>query len=197
MLGSVREGVNQAMAELRSGNGPQPAYQTDILTMGERPNAAFRQPANRFSNRPANRSTTEVRTHIVRKGETLWAIAEQYYGTGFVHEDLLKYNASRIRTAKGISPGLVLLVPDRSDLGRTPRKTSRSTPTYSQPKTARKTATVAMRTYTVKKGDTLSEISQAELGTSKRWEEILGLNRSKLDEATDIRIGMKIKLPTR
>ena len=183
-IDSVRENVNNAMSQLRNGNGPRPALQTETITMG--------QPIGEPEVRDPE-SKLPVRVHIVRRGETLWSIAERYYGTGFVHEDLLAYNRSRVRTVKDISPGLNLLIPDRSELGLAPRTHASNT----QSKIAPPAAKMAPRSYTVRKGDTLSEISQKLLGTSKRWEEILALNDDKLDEATDIAIGMTLKIPAR
>jgi nucleoid-associated protein YgaU len=49
--------------------------------------------------------------------------------------------------------------------------------------------------YVVKAGDTLSEISQRELGTSKVWKLILLANSDKISRAEDIRPGMKLELP--
>jgi len=47
----------------------------------------------------------------------------------------------------------------------------------------------------VKKGDTLGQIAMRELGTSKRANEILTLN--KLSDANSIRVGQKLKLPAK
>jgi len=184
MLESIRQGVNEAMRDLRNGNGPRPAMQTEprnAITMGAP------------QRRPRQSDPGEVRTHIVRQGETLWAICEMYYGTGFVHDELRRYNSSRIRSTTGLRPGLTLLIPDRNGLGNAPPATAAKNPTIAHQNRAQ----AGTRTYVVKKGDTLSEISLAELGTSKRWEEILELNSDKLDEATDIAIDMKLKLPAR
>lgn len=184
MLDSIRESVRDAMHELRNGNGPSPAIQTEprTITMGE--------PVGR-SRDTATAGSGEVRVHVVRKGETLWSIAERYYGTGFVHQDLLRYNSARIRSASDLNPGLNLLIPDRRDLGSAPPTAAATRPTTTP------APTVATRTYTVVKGDTLSEISQKQLGTAKRWEEIMELNAGSLDEPTDLYVGQKLKLPAR
>ena len=62
-----------------------------------------------------------------------------------------------------------------------------------QPKPARAEARTGSRTYTVRSGDTMSEIAQRELGTYKRWSEIQSINGG-LDPAK-LRVGMEIKLP--
>lgn len=177
----MRDRVADAMNQLTNGKGPRPAVQTETITMGEPIGGRERE--------------EDVRTHIVRKGETLWKIAEKYYGTGFVHEDLLRYNRSRIRSTREINPGLTLLIPPRHKLDDPPVSLSSVQESNQRQKTTNATAPKT-RTYTVRMGDTLSEISQSQLGTSKRWEEILELNE-RLDEPTDIYVGMKLTLPAR
>lgn len=49
------------------------------------------------------------------------------------------------------------------------------------------------RTYVVKGGDTLSEIAQRELGSSRRWQEIVAMNPG-LDPAR-LRAGKELRLP--
>jgi nucleoid-associated protein YgaU len=54
-------------------------------------------------------------------------------------------------------------------------------------------AVPAGRTYVVKGGDTLSEIAQRELGSARRWQEIVALNPG-LDPAR-LRAGKELRLP--
>ena len=62
---------------------------------------------------------------------------------------------------------------------------------------ARITAVSAARTYTVGPGDTLSSISQKELGNRSRWTEIFDANRDKLPSANSpLHIGMVLNLPS-
>jgi nucleoid-associated protein YgaU len=51
------------------------------------------------------------------------------------------------------------------------------------------------KTYTVKSGDTLGEISLAVLGTSKRAKEIFDANRDQLKSMDDVRIGQVLVMP--
>lgn len=51
------------------------------------------------------------------------------------------------------------------------------------------------RTYTVKKGDTLSEIAQRELGAASRWKEIFEANRGTLNDPDRIMPGQVLTLP--
>ena len=52
------------------------------------------------------------------------------------------------------------------------------------------------RFHIVTKGETLSEISQAEYGTAKLWPKILEANRDKLDAPEKIKPGMFLTIPT-
>ena len=49
--------------------------------------------------------------------------------------------------------------------------------------------------YTIKNGDTLSEISQELMGTMRRMNELIELNRDQINDADDIRVGMKLRYP--
>ena len=56
-------------------------------------------------------------THIVKRGDTLWAIAKKYYGDGSLCYKLAAYNG--IKNANIISVGQVIKLPDAATLGRT------------------------------------------------------------------------------
>lgn len=125
----------------------------------------------------------DVRTHTVEKGDTFWGIAERYYGRGGMHASLLEYNRDRLGADGTLTPGVTLEIPEADALangaGGAAQEADRE------------------RVYTVKKGETLSEIAAKALGSSRRWKEILSLNSDKLDDATDLREGMRISLPPR
>ena len=52
------------------------------------------------------------------------------------------------------------------------------------------------RSHTVEAGESLSAISQAELGTSDRWVEIFALNRDTVADPDVIEIGEVLEIPT-
>ena len=123
------------------------------------------------------------RFYIVKAGETLSDVAAAVYGEAHrqqwrrIHEA----NSYKVPNAHIVWPGLKLRIPS---LGT------------SKPLAApRKIALARSRTYTVMSGDTLSEISSKKLGTSKRWREILALNKGKLSSEYGLRVGMVLKLP--
>ena len=64
---------------------------------------------------PARREKTEpgktTRFHVVRQGETLSAIAQQYYGSTSQWRKILTANEKAIKDANKIAPGTKLVIP--------------------------------------------------------------------------------------
>ncbi len=56
-------------------------------------------------------------------------------------------------------------------------------------------AKASMKTYTVKSGDTLSEIAKRELGSSNKYMEIFDANRDQLSDPDKIKPGQVLKIP--
>lgn len=53
----------------------------------------------------------EQRTYTIKKGDTLWAIATQYYGNGAKYKDIYNANKSIIKDPNLIYPGQVITIP--------------------------------------------------------------------------------------
>ena len=53
----------------------------------------------------------------------------------------------------------------------------------------------AIRWYELKKGDVYSTVAAEQLGTSKRWPELVELNRDIFPDPSNIRYGVKIRIP--
>jgi len=56
-------------------------------------------------------------------------------------------------------------------------------------------APAAARTYTVKKGDTLSKIAGAEYGDANAWRRIFEANRDKIKDPDLIHPGQELTIP--
>ncbi|MDG1136906.1 MAG: LysM peptidoglycan-binding domain-containing protein, partial [Phycisphaerales bacterium] len=56
-------------------------------------------------------------------------------------------------------------------------------------------ATPTMGSYTVKSGDTLSEISQKVMGTAKKTQLLIDLNKDVMPNPNRIRPGMTLRYP--
>lgn len=123
------------------------------------------------------------RFHVVRTGQTLSDIARIVYGPQHADEwrRIHQANKYKIPNAHVIQSDLKLLIP--------PLDGAASIVTQLQP------VVRTSSTYTVKPGDTLSDISSAKLGSSRRWQEILDLNRGTLPNEYSLQPGMVLKLP--
>lgn len=170
---------------------PPQSGQVGEIKMGERieqrPIGAGRQEGSR------------AQLHQVQKGETLWAIAEKYYGDGNLHRKLQAHNSDRMGPGGTIQPGTNLVIPSRSELDGNPTTVQvarDSTPPRGGSSDAPASSS-SSRVYVVKRGDVLGTISQRELGTVKRMGEILKLNADKISSADEIWVGLELRLPPR
>lgn len=145
----------------------------------------------------------KAKTRVVKEGDTLWSIAADVYGDGKLHKKLGEYNKSRLGSGGQLRVGASLLIPDKNVLlgkAQVPATTETAEAKNEKPATSIAAKSEATKksgkgTYVVKKGDTLAAIAKRELGSAGRWEEILELNSSELDDENSIRAGMTIKLP--
>jgi LysM repeat protein len=123
--------------------------------------------------------------HIVQQNESLYKIAKRYLGDGSRWREIAKANTGKVGQDGSVRTGVSLVIPG----------TTADTPAPIQPKSApAKTGPIR---YTVKKNDSLSEISQKYLGTTKRMKEIIAANRGKIDDPDDIRVGMVLNIPAK
>jgi nucleoid-associated protein YgaU len=116
-------------------------------------------------NNPANTmsASTEAKTHIVAKGETLWSIAENYYGSGYNWVDVASVN--KIKNPSTLKTGEELLMPNVN-----PKKITKETATTLEPKA------ISGANYTVEKGDTLWSIAIRAYGDGYKWTKIASEN---------------------
>lgn len=125
--------------------------------------------------------------HVVQANESLYKIAKRYLGDGNRWRELAAANTGKVGKDGSVRTGVSLVIP-----GATPR----ATPPVGTPESAPARTSAPIR-YTVQKNDSLSEISQRYLGTTKRMAEIIAANRSQIDDPDDIRIGMVLTIPAK
>ena len=154
--------------------------------------------------------------HDVREGESIFRIAKEKYGDGMLWNKLLDYNKGKVAANGSMREGVTLLLPPREALlgkplpsinppapTNTPKPTIVPLPPLPGKTTKPSESAMALvpkaaaRTYTVQKGDVLSDVSRKMLGTSKRWMEIHELNKDVLDSEDALVVGMTLKLPAR
>lgn len=134
--------------------------------------------------------------HTVARNESLFAIAKRYYGDGNSWRRIAEANPGRVSADGAVREGVTLVIPDARGVGsrtRAPQGEPRGAAPAKKPSEEKSRPT----TYTVKKNDSLSEISQRLLGSSKRVGEIIAANRGKISDPDDIRVGMVLTIPAR
>ncbi len=119
--------------------------------------------------------------HVVVAGETLWAIAEDNYGSGYNWVDISKANGL---TSDKIEVGQKLSIPD----------VAAKKPTATKLTTTLETGTaIAGDSYTVTKGDDLWNIAVRAYGDGYQWAKIAKAN--SLDNPNIIHAGNVLTLP--
>lgn len=124
-------------------------------------------------------STSATVTHTVKQGETLWSIAAEHLGAGARYREIVALNPDLLPTGGAfIKVGWVLTLP---------------APTTPKP----------AGTYTVQRGDTLSEIAQETLGDARRYPEIAAASQAisqsggaHLTDPDLIDVGWTLHLPS-
>jgi nucleoid-associated protein YgaU len=126
-------------------------------------------------------------SYVVKPGESLSSIASRLLGSASKWKVLAELNRDRVGKDGSVRSGVTLRLPDsaktRTAASTTPRK-------QTQPR-----VTAGPRSYTVRGGDTLSQIAMRELGTMRRADEILSLNKDKIRDADEIYSGLVLALP--
>lgn len=79
------------------------------------PSSVVRDLSSGSPNLPARQKTVPAettRSHVVRPGETLSSIAQQYYGSPNDWRKILTANQKTIKDADRIAPGTKLIIPE-------------------------------------------------------------------------------------
>jgi nucleoid-associated protein YgaU len=143
------------------------------------------------------------RFHSVARGETLSSISAQHYGDRSLAAKLAAYN--RIEDPDDVPAGMSIRIPAILDgrpsaaaaalhaLQLPVRNSGADRPALAKADPG--PGANGVRTYKVRKSETLSQIALELLGSSRKWEAILELNRDLLDDPEDLQEGMTLKIP--
>lgn len=168
-------------------NGAPTAGQTDRTLSREREQVAAREdtpPAETHAQEPRR----DVRLYKVQADESLWSIAEREYGDGALYVKLIAFNKDRLMADGQVREGTNIILPTRAELDAGELRPAAA-------RGAVKAPAAKARTYKVEKGDTLGTIAERLLGTSKRWREIVELN--KLEDPDRLLVGATLKIPAK
>jgi nucleoid-associated protein YgaU len=130
-----------------------------------------------------NTQNTSTKEYVVAKGETLWSIAEDSYGSGYNWVDIKKENNLKVDT---IEIGQKLVLPDVA--AKQPTSTKVVVRTQSPADEI-----IGEDVYTVVRGDSLWKIAVRAYGDGFRWAEIAKAN--KLVHPNLIHSGNVLTLP--
>ncbi len=130
---------------------------------------------------PGLSTTGNAKEHLVAKGETLWSIAEDSFGSGYNWTDIKK--ANDLKSDK-IEVGQKLSIPDVA--AKKPTSTKKVA-------TVKTTESITGSIYTVVKGDSLWKIAVRAYGDGYKWVEVAKAN--KLANPNLIHAGNVLTLP--
>ena len=134
--------------------------------------------------------------HHIKPNETLTSISTHYFGDTSMLRDLAQYND--ITDMNMVPVGLRLKIPRTAALirGDTPTATLQQLEQLVgfESSNASNSSPTA-KTYTVKKGDTLGEISLRVLGTSKKWRTLYEYNKDVIRNPDRVLEGTVLKIP--
>lgn len=168
-------------------------------------------------------SNGEMRTHEVKKGESLFGIASKYYGDGTLWKQLAEYNKAKLPKPENLHLGTRLDIPPKDVLlgeavmpppGSTPRHDPAREGTGGRPKGEKpappdrgiagatksktdKSKKTNFDTYKIVRGDDLSTIAKRLLGDARRAQELYKLNMDVLEDEHTLFAGTVIKVPAR
>jgi nucleoid-associated protein YgaU len=136
----------------------------------------------------------DAKMHVVKKGETLSAISNKYYGTTTRWKAILEANNDILDDPRKLRPEMVLVIPNPSKQVSLRDDTSEKAPLLSSNDDR---SSSSVRSYTVKKGDSLWRIASEVYGDGNRWRRILVANSDKLESERDLKAGMTLVIPER
>jgi nucleoid-associated protein YgaU len=122
------------------------------------------------------------RTHIVQKGDSLWKLAEKYYGDASKWRLIQQANKEIVPRTTALRIGLKLNIPEPEVLLE--EQTRPSTP-----------ESRAQRTYVIKRGDLLWNLAIKFYGDGTKWKIIHDANKKIIPNPTLLPVGKEIVIP--
>ena len=133
--------------------------------------------------------------HTVLEGETLRSICSAHYGDSGLTKSVAEWN--NIQNADKLEIGQMISLPTRSVLIASNMSSTFEAITAQKIEVTQNehSLAVAMNSYTVQKGDTLSEIAQKVMGSTKKTQLLIDINRDVMPDPNSIRPGMVLQYP--
>jgi LysM repeat protein len=122
--------------------------------------------------------------YTITQGDTLWDIAQQFYGSGYRWTIIAETNG--LGDGNQIAVGQEISLPkDTSVVAVAPRSDTAVTVT----------ATLKGPTYTVSQGECLWSIAQNELGNGLQWNKLFDANSDSIRDPDLILAGQELRIP--
>jgi nucleoid-associated protein YgaU len=126
----------------------------------------------------------KVTTLVIGEGDTLWKIANRHYGDSDIQE--------HVDAILSANPDLD---PDSMKIGTRITLPPRQGLAVSRLPAEKQVQLLDGSLYQVQKGDTLSGIAKAKLGSALRWQDIYDLNRERIVDPSILFPGTSLRLP--
>jgi len=187
------------LADLNAPSGSSNSTNRNSSPFGDNPFAAPqpRPAASKFKLNPDG-------TYEIRQGDSYWIISRNAYGSSRYFRALAEYNRKVIGDPQQMTAGKKIMIPPVQELERYLSHLIPSTPAAPAPSIVMTSAEQDAGFFTDEQGnpmyriqenDTLTGISQRHLGRPSRWIQIFELNRDKLSNPNQLKIGTTLKLP--
>jgi nucleoid-associated protein YgaU len=148
----------------------------------------------------------QVDIYEVQGGDNYWTISRKAYGTSKYFMALAKANAGRIPDPQRMRPGMKVMLPAREVLetkfrDQLPLGTGAGAGTAGEVLAADAdppgffTGSDGRPRYRIGRKDTLTEIAHEHLGRTSRWIQIFEMNRDRLRDPHDLKLGTILVLP--
>lgn len=142
--------------------------------------------------------------HTVKRGDTLYSLAKQYYGKTAEWKRIQDANLAMVGTQAQLKDNMTLVIP--AIPGQTPAQSPAGSPgTTGTPGASGTNRTAdagnttpsspSRGTIRVQAGDTLANLAARHLGSRDRWLDLVEANKERLRTAKDLKPGMELRLP--
>lgn len=146
---------------------------------------------NQAENTPSpNDSVEEIIYYTVQPGDSLWGIAQRYYGSGQYWERILRDNADTISSPNRIYAGQVIIIKLTQNNMQSPANTEANTIENTS-----ENPIVNAGSYTIQAGDSLWGIARRVYGRGELWEKIYQANRNTISDPGVIYNGQVLNIP--
>jgi nucleoid-associated protein YgaU len=137
---------------------------------------------------------SSIRTYVIGKGDTLASIAQREYGSKALAQKVYEHNRAVIGKPNAMKIGTRIELPPIEVLTGQP-KAEPVQPSLPEPASVVDAQQPTGRRYTVKPGDNLGSIAKSQLGSTKRWQDLLAANSKVLRDPKQLKPGMTLVIP--